>query len=122
MSQFYIDPNANASATNCPVYSIGFAANADSPYAVPDDECYIACDTSDGLLTVTLPDAADHTGRQIIIKDVGGNTNAYAITVATAGGDLQGFGGSVSTKTIVELYAGAICVSDGTNWGYFYIS
>lgn len=97
-------------------------SNADTPYTVLGGDYYIDCDTSAGVLTVTLPDAAVSAGRIIVIKDHGGSAGANNITIGTAGGNLVGGGAAAATKTISANYAGATCISDGATWGYFYVA
>jgi hypothetical protein len=67
--------------------------------------------TGTGSITLTLPTAASITGREYIVKNIGGGS----ITAASAGGTIDG----VSTQTIVTG-TGAISSmkfkSDGTNW------
>ena len=67
--------------------------------------------TGTGSITLTLPTAASITGREYIVKNIGGGS----ITAASAGGTIDG----ASTQTIVTG-TGAISSmkfkSDGTNW------
>lgn len=60
-----------------------------------------------GAITITLPAAADHTGRQIDVKNTGSGT----VTVNAAGGQVEG-AASASLPAAHSITA----VSDGTNW------
>lgn len=59
-------------------------------------------------ITVTLPTAASSTGRKIFVKNIGTGT----VTVATAGGNIDG----AATAVISKQYNAITVVSDGTNW------
>lgn len=52
-----------------------------------EDFC-IACDSSGGSFTVTLPDPTDYRGKEYIIKQY--STAVNAITVAPSAGQIQG--------------------------------
>jgi hypothetical protein len=62
-------------------------------------------------MTVTLPSAASHTGRNLTVKRT--NTTANTVTVGSASGTIDGAasyiipGGTLNSITVV---------SDGTNW------
>lgn len=63
---------------------------------------------ANGSFTVTVPAAAANNGRVINIK----NTGTGVITVATAGGNIDG----QATVLLNIQYASVTLVSDGTNW------
>lgn len=94
--------------------------NASTPYTVLGTDYVLNCDTSGGVLTVTLPNAAALAGRTYVIRDAGGAAAVSNITIATAGGNLLGGGSSSATKTLSANYSGAIVYSNGTSWLYAY--
>lgn len=63
-------------------------------------------------VTITLPDAADHPGRQIVVKDSSGQAATWAITVESAVGDIDGAG----VDTISTDYGSRRYASDGSDW------
>lgn len=67
--------------------------------------------TATGAITLTLPTAASITGREYVIKNIGGGS----ITAASAGGTIDG----ATTQTIVTGTGAMSSMkfkSDGTNW------
>jgi len=86
-------------------------AFADSPYSVAASDRVIFCDATGGNMTVTLPSAVIHVGRQLTIKRT--NTTTNTVTVGSAAGTIDGSasyiipGGTLNSITVV---------SDGTNW------
>jgi hypothetical protein len=84
---------------------------ADSPYSVAASDTIIFCNATGGNMTVTLPSAASHTGRNLTVKRI--NTTANTVTVGSAAGTIDGAasyiipGGTLNSITVV---------SDGTNW------
>jgi len=84
---------------------------ADSPYSVAASDTIIFCNATGGNMTVTLPSAASHTGRNLTVKRT--NTTANTVTVGSAAGTIDGAasyiipGGTLNSITVV---------SDGTNW------
>lgn len=84
---------------------------ADSPYSVVASDRVIFCNATGGNMTVTLPSAVVHVGRQLTIKRT--NTTANTVTVGSAAGTIDGSvsyiipGGTLNSITVV---------SDGTNW------
>jgi len=97
-------------------------ANADTPYTVLGSDYVLDCDTSGGVLTVTLPDAATVTGQTFVIRDTGGAASVSNITIATAGGNLVGGGAAAATKTLSANYSGATVYSNGTVYMYAYVA
>lgn len=65
---------------------------------------------------VTLPNAAGITGRRYDIKRLDNNTGTYNVTVASAGGTIDGN----ATFSITTQYGCVTVVSDGTNWWQIY--
>lgn len=97
-------------------------ANADTPYTVLGTDYFISCDTSAGVLTVTLPAATALAGRTYVIRDTGGNAAVNNITIGGGGTNLVGGGAAAATKTLSAAYSGAIVISNGTTWNYMYIA
>ncbi len=97
-------------------------ATADTPYTVLGTDYFISCDTSGGVLTVTLPNAAALAGRTFVIRDTAGSAAVNNITIATAGGNLVGGGAAAATKTLSAAYSGATVYSNGVTWNYCYVA
>lgn len=108
-----------ASGLIVPVTSKG---NADTPYTVLGTDYFISCDTSGGVLTVTLPAATAVAGRTYVIRDTGGNAAVNNITIGGGGTNLVGGGAAAATKTISAAYAGATVYSNGATWNYVYVA
>jgi len=83
---------------------------------------FISCDSSGGVITVTLPNAATVTGRTFVIRDTNGSAGANNITIATSGGNLVGGGSAAATKVLSANYSGATVFSNGTTWNYAYVA
>jgi len=79
-------------------------------YPATVDDATIICDTTAAGFTVTLPDPAATTPKQLMAvkKVAAGNI----LTVATAAGNIDG----VATVAIAGLNDSTIFQSDGTNW------
>lgn len=86
--------------------------NADSPYAVLDTDHYIGVDTSGGPVVIDLQTTATGAanGRELIIKDEGGNAAADNITIQVAGGALID---NAASLTLNSDFAGATLVANG---------
>lgn len=97
-------------------------SNADTPYSVLGTDYFIACDTSAGVLQVTLPAATAVAGRTYVIRDVGGAAAANNITINGGGTNLVGGGAAAATKVLSANYSGATVYSDGTIWAYAYVA
>lgn len=95
---------------------------ANTPYTVLGTDYFISCDTSGGVLTVTLPDAAALAGRTFVIRDTAGSAAVNNITIATAGGNLIGGGAAAATKVLSAAYSGATVYSNGVTWNYCYVA
>ena len=108
-----------ASGLIVPVTSKG---NADTPYTVLGTDYFIACDTSAGVLTVTLPAASSVAGRTFVIRDVGGAAAVNNITIGGGGTNLVGGGASAASKVLSAAYSGATVYSNGTVWAYSYVA
>ncbi len=97
-------------------------SNASTPYTVLGTDYFLACDTSAGVLTVTLPAASAVTGLTFVIRDVGGAAAANNITIGGGGTNLVGGGAAAATKVLSVAYSGATVYSDGTVWAYSYVA
>jgi len=62
-------------------------AVSSSTYSITSTDHIILCDTSSNSITVTIPTAQTEDGRELVIKDYGGNSNTNNITVDTEGSE-----------------------------------
>lgn len=93
-------------------------SNADTPYSVLGTDYLIDCDTTAGVLTVTLPAATALAGRTFVIRDGAGTAAVNNITINGGGTNLVGGGAAAATKTLSAAYSGATVYSNGTVWLY----
>ena len=71
----------------------------------------VLANATGGAFTVTLPNAYGKMGQQpIYVKRT--NSGANAVTIASAGGTIDG----ASSQSLATQYATLPFVSDGTNW------
>lgn len=91
---------------------------ADSPYALLGTDFIVACDTSAGVITVTLP-AAPATGRMVYIVDEGGAAGANNITANGNGKNIAGAGTLAATDVIDSNYGTLLLIYNGTFWNAF---
>jgi hypothetical protein len=87
---------------------------AASTYSVVgDDRTILVGHTPTAPVTVTIPSAQRFNGRELVIKDSGGNAGNNNITIATGGAEtIDG-----ATNHIINVnYASVTLVTDGTNW------
>lgn len=96
--------------------------NASTPYTVLGTDYFLDCDTSAGVLTVTLPAASAVTGRTFVIRDTGGAAAVNNITIGGGGTNLVGGGASAASKVLSAAYSGATVYSNGTVWAYAYVA
>lgn len=76
----------------------------------------VLADTNDSTLTVTVPEAAEQDGREIVIVDAGGNAGTNAITFsAGSGNDVNGSDQDVTLGTNNGRLT-AIWSDDETQW------
>lgn len=104
------------------IVPVASKANADTPYTVLGTDYFIACDTSAGVLQVTLPAATAVAGRTYVIRDVGGAAAVNNITINGGGTNLVGGGAAAATKVLSAAYSGATVYSNGTVWAYSYVA
>lgn len=104
------------------VVPITSKGNADTPYTVLGTDYVIDCDTSGGVLTVTLPAATALAGRTFVIRDSGGAAGVNNITINGGGTNLVGGGAAAGTKVLSANYSGATVYSNGTVWLYAYVA
>jgi hypothetical protein len=79
-------------------------------YVATNDDWAILADASAGSLTITLPDAAIHSGRLFFVKKTDSSTNT--VTVSTGGGTIDGS----ASVVISSQYGDVFVISDGTNY------
>ena len=104
------------------VVPITTKANADTPYTVLGTDYVINCDTSAGVLQVTLPAANALAGRTFVIRDGVGSAAVNNITINGGGTNLVGGGAAAATKVLSAAYSGATVYSNGTVWLYAYVA
>lgn len=82
-----------------------------SNFTVGNDEHWIIC-SGTANITVTLPDVATNTGREIMLKTVA------AFSVSSASSNVVPLSGASASTAILASTAGkyATIVSDGSNW------
>lgn len=80
---------------------------AASPYTVGGGDIVIFANTTTGPITIQLVGGAINTGRFVWINNRGVGANAVTVTTTS---------GSVLNVTSLAASAGALYVSDGTNW------
>lgn len=97
-------------------------ANADTPYTALGTDYLIDCDTSAGVLQVTLPAATALAGRTYVIRDGAGSAAVNNITINGGGTNLVGGGAAAATKVLSAAYSGATVYSNGTVWLYAYVA
>lgn len=90
----------------------------DSPYTVLGSDYIVACDTSAGAITVTLP-ASPATGRMLYVVDEGGSAGANNITVSGNGKNISGSGTIAATDVIDSNYGTLQLIYNGTFWNAF---
>tara|TARA_R110002110_G_C13424212_1_gene714707 strand:+ start:51 stop:1178 length:1128 start_codon:yes stop_codon:yes gene_type:complete len=87
----------------------------DKKYQVQPDDYTILADTSDGIVTVTLPPACNNAGRILIIKKI--NSNRYKLNSHQLRVDVkEGLIDFQTQLTIKNNYATRTVQSDGENW------
>jgi hypothetical protein len=86
--------------------------NADSPYTVLDTDHYIGVDSTGGAVTIDLPTTSTGAvdGRELIIKDEGGDAAVNNIDIDVAGGAL--IDGGV-TLSLTSDFASVSMVANG---------
>ena len=82
--------------------------NTDSPYTVLDTDFLLSCDSSDGAITINLPDPTTMSGRILSVKIT---TEGYPVTLSCA----QLIDG-VATLDLLLPYEGVMIYSNGTSW------
>ncbi len=104
------------------VVPITTKATADTPYTVLGTDYVINCDTSGGVLQVTLPAATALAGRTFVIRDGTGSAAVNNITINGGGTNLVGGAAAAATKVLSAAYSGATVYSNGTVWLYAYVA
>lgn len=93
------------------VATLGNTTTKTTTYTATVDDTLILADTSGGGFTITLPAAADATGRKVAIQKI--SSDANTLTIAAASGETVDNAASV---TISAQNAALSPVSDGSNW------
>ena len=112
-------------ATGCDVkgalaYNTTVVTNADSPYEVDPGDHVLLVNSDAGAITINLPPTNQRAGRELIIKDAGGDAGSNNITVSCNGSDsLQG----ASSRDLNANKAFVQLISDGGSPGdWFWIA
>jgi hypothetical protein len=79
-------------------------------HAATHGEDVILGDATGGVITVTLPPAAQYAGLQFIIKKV--DASANAVTIDGDGSDIDG----AATADLTAQYESRTIISDGAAW------
>ncbi len=82
--------------------------NSDTPHTI-GNVARLLCDTSSGVITVTLPASGGVNGTEYSIKNIG--SSGQDVTIAGNGANIDG----VSSLTLIDQEAARI-ITDGTNW------
>ena len=96
-------------------YVLVTGAPAGTTYAPANDDDFIACDTTAGVVTINLP-AAPPNYHEYIIKDKTGTSATFAITITPLGGKTLDGGASYS---ITDGYESLRVIYDGANYQSF---
>lgn len=84
--------------------------NADTPYTALTGQRVLLCDTTGGVLSITLPPGDEWPQTFYWIKDVGGNAAANNITIDHDGGTIDG-----AANLVINVNRQAVALySDGT--------
>ena len=101
-------------------YNTTTVTNADSPYTVAGSDHVLLVNSDAGAITINLPPTNQRAGRELIIKDAGGDAASNNITVTCNGSDsMQG----QSSRDLFENKAFVQLISDGGSPGdWFWIA
>lgn len=114
------DPDTQGTVTSfTPIIKSSVNSVSGADYTITDTDGYdkILVTTGASTRTITLPTAADNTGRVITIMKV--DSGAGEVTVDGEGAELIG---SSTTLTLSEQYQRAQIVCNGTSWDLLYAS
>jgi hypothetical protein len=75
------------------------------------DEQFVICNTTGGVIQLTLPPAAASTGQVVTIKRV--NSGPYRVTINTSGGESMD---AISTKNLTAQFRYFRVMADGQTW------
>ena len=102
------------------VLNINAANDPGTSYTIANTDCVILVNTRptdqggiDSAITLTLPDASDHPGMVITVKDSAGYANVNNIIVSRAGSDT--IEGVATTLTLNNVAQKTTLISDGTS-------
>lgn len=108
--------NTNTSGTNSSLVSItsisrGAPVTITGAYTVPNNVNWIICDTTAGIVTITLPLGIEYTGREIMLKNIGTNN------VKSSAVNIIPLNNGISTDIILlNTLSWVTIVSDGNYW------
>jgi hypothetical protein len=102
------------------VLSINAANDPGTSYTIASTDCVILVNTRptaqngiDSEITLTLPDASDHPGMVITVKDSGGYANVNNIIISRAGSDtIEGVATSLTLNNVAQK---TTLISDGVS-------
>lgn len=94
-------------------YLTSATVNAATKTTSIEEDILFVTYTPTGTVAITLASATAVSGKEIIIKDAGGNATTNNITISTEG--IETIDGQ-ATYAIVGNYDSVTLVSDGTNW------
>jgi hypothetical protein len=89
--------------------------HTDSAYSLLGSDYLLACNTSGGVLTITLP-ASPATGRTIVVADVGGSAGSQNITINGNGNNISNGAAVAATAPIDSDYGTMTLYYSGSIW------
>ena len=117
-SYWLLNSNGSISNTNSGPISISSLSRrppltiTSSSYTIQNNDNWIICDTTGNIITITLPSLTEHIGRELMFKNVGGNSvnSTSPIVIPLTG--------TPPISTILNATAGkwVTLVYDGTYW------
>jgi len=108
-----LDISGGIKSSGGQVVAVRSLTNSDSTYAVVAGDYILSCDTTSGVLVITLP-AASEIGRTLHICDTAGTADSNAITINVASSGSETVQGDTALVINGE-YASATLVNVATN-------
>ncbi len=108
-----LDISGGIKSSGGQVTAVRSLTNSDSTYAVVAGDYILSCDTTSGVLVITLP-AASEIGRTLHICDTAGTADSNAITINVASSGSETIQGDTALVISGE-YASATLVNVATN-------
>jgi len=113
-----VDITGGIKTTGGQIVAVRSLTNSDSTYATVAGDYILSCDTSSGVLVITLP-AATTVGRTLHIVDAAGAADSNSITINVADSGSETIQGDTALVISTE-YAAATVVNVATNkWSVF---